>query len=333
MPQTVYDLWQEVRKKIAQNLPDQDPSLSALDARLLMQNVLDMTHEELLLEQYSRTVTDEERATLRAYVAQRCVGKPIAKILGRKEFYGRTFKTSEATLDPRPDSEIIVSAAVYHAGALMASSQRRSRSGGDAVKENSGLRQNDEPIEDTYHPSPLRLLDLGTGTGCLVLSILAELRAQNIPATATAIDLSPKALTVAKENARALGLEENITFLQGSWLDSLIDQTSPPQFDLIVSNPPYIPRGDMTKLARDVREYDPELALVGGDDGLDPYRLLCAQLGHFIAPDGLVIFEHGIGQRQDIKAIAMKHHWHTQQELDDLGGRDRGLVLSLVLTR
>lgn len=197
-----------------------------------------------------------DRAGFLALVERRARGVPMAHILGRREFWSLDFRVTADTLDPRPDSETLVEAA------LDMLADRR----GDA----------------------LSVLDLGTGTGCLLLAVLSELpRAEG-----TGVDLSQAAAKVARENARRLGLDARCRFLVGDWASALDGR-----FDLILANPPYIPRGEITSLQREVAQFEPNLALDGGQDGLDAYRHLAGTLPGLLLPDeSIAVIEVGDGQ-------------------------------------
>ena len=249
----------------------------ALDARLLVCHVLEMTHEQFVLSD-DRELSVDEIQQIEKIIQQRISGKPVAKIIGQKEFYSRNFKTTTDTLDPRPDSETLI-----------------------------------ETVLDHKYDNPL-ILDLGTGTGCLVLTLLAE-----IPkARAIAVDQSVAALSVAKENAWMTGVEDRVVFVQSDWFKEVVGK-----FDIIISNPPYIPEQDIEGLSKEVRLYDPMAALTGGADGLDPYRLIIPQLPDFLKPGGLAAFEVGKGQAEDVADMLTTTGFSTVNINKDLAGIGR----------
>lgn len=265
-------------RTIRTQLQDAGCETPALDARLLICHVMGYTHEEFILHGHD-TVDTAIQARIADVIAQRMQGRPVAKIIGRKEFYGRDFITSEATLDPRPDSETLIDAVLPF-----------------ARKQNA-----------------LHVLDLGAGTGCLALTLLAELP----HAVAVAADLSPDALDVARRNAQALTLTERVTFVHSDWFQNVTGT-----FDLVVSNPPYIPDADRITLSVDVRDYDPSSALFGGPDGLDPYRLIIPQLATFLRAEGMVAFELGKGQDAAVANMLRDHgftHVTTHPDLAGIG--------------
>ncbi len=192
-------------------------------------------------------------------VARRCAREPMAYILGHKEFWGLDFAVSPATLIPRADSETLVAAALAHC------------------------------------PAPRCVLDLGTGTGCLLLAVLAECGT----AFGVGVDISLHAAALAAHNARSLGLGGRASFIVGDWAGAIAGQ-----FDLLLSNPPYIPQGEITGLMPEVARYEPSRALDGGEDGLDAYRRIIAELPRLLAPGGVAVLELGLGQAGHLAELA-----------------------------
>lgn len=216
-----------------------------------------------LIAQAARRLTETEASQLSAYAQRRIAGEPVARILGTREFWGLPFRLSEATLVPRPDTETVVERALE-----LFREQPRSR----------------QP----------RIADIGTGSGAILLALLHE-----IPeAFGVGTDVSLTALNTARDNAAALGLAGRSAFVACSYAAALHGP-----FDLIVSNPPYIPSGEIPKLSREVREHDPHLALDGGNDGYDAYRALIPQAAEHLAPGGALIVEAGQGQARDIETL------------------------------
>lgn len=253
-----------------------------LDARLLLQAAAGLSREDLILGP-DRPLTPEQLARFESFIARRERHEPVSRILGEREFYGRAFRVTPDTLDPRPDTETIIEAAL--------------------------------PLM----PKGARLLDLGTGTGAIAITLLAE----RPDASGVATDLSPAALAVAAENARSLGVADRLALREGSWFAPVDGR-----FDIILSNPPYIPSGDIAGLAPDVRNFDPSLALSGGTDGLDPYRLIAAGAAAHLAAGGHVLVEIGAGQAEDIEAIFAAAGFRPAGRHRDLGGHDRGLAFN-----
>ncbi len=256
---------------------------AALDARLLMEGVVG----ERDPDPFAKLDADAE-ACLEAFASRRLAGEPVWRILGEREFWGLPFRLSPATLEPRPDSETLVEAAIGHL---------------------SGRRQ-----------EPLAVLDLGTGTGCLLIAVLSEFPL----ATGLGIDLSPEACETARSNAAMNGMAARALFQQGSWTEGL-DR----RFDLILSNPPYIRTDDIEALDVSVRDHDPRLALDGGDDGLGPYRIFAKTLPDVLVPGGVVVLEIGAGQDADVAALMRDGGFVWCGSRCDLGGHPRALIFTL----
>ncbi|WP_246148387.1 peptide chain release factor N(5)-glutamine methyltransferase [Skermanella pratensis] len=251
-----------------------------LDARLLTGAALGMTREHMLIHATAR-LNQPQVGRVLGFVARRVAREPVSRILGRREFWSLDFTLSPATLDPRPDSETLVEAAL------------------------AGVAD---------RQAPLSVLDLGTGTGCLLLAVLSELP----KATGLGIDRSGEAVETAAANARRLGLGQRARFAAGNWASGIEDR-----FDLVISNPPYIPDGDIEALAPEVTRFDPPAALAGGPDGLDAYRIIAAQLPGVLKPGGRVIFEVGFGQSADVSALLEAAGFGRIGFRNDLGGVER----------
>ena len=230
------------------------------DARLLISHALDLNRTDLFL-QGERRLSEKERDLITPLIARRAAREPVARIIGEREFWGLPFGLSAATLEPRPDTEILI----------------------EAVLSNLAHDQN-LPID-----TPLRIADFGTGTGCLLLALLSELPA----ASGLGIDVDADALDQADINAEALGLTERVEFVISSWADELEPDE---QFDIILSNPPYIATPIIEQLSPEVRDHDPILALDGGEDGLEAYHALVPVLQKHLAPNGLAALEIGFDQ-------------------------------------
>ncbi len=254
-----------------------------LDARLLLCHAAALSHETYVARS-GEALPAEARAMLDAAIARRLKREPVARITGQREFYGRSFRVDGNVLDPRPDTETLIEAVL-------------------ADVEAWGLRA-----------APLRLLDLGTGSGCILITLLAELpNAQGIGS-----DQSEAALTVAAENARRLGVEPRARFLAADWLDGIDGR-----FDLIVSNPPYLATRELADLAAEVAGYDPHLALDGGADGLDAYRAIAAAAGQALSRQGRLFLEIGPSQAKPVAAILRHAGLEPEGPALDLAGRAR----------
>ncbi len=256
-----------------------------LNARILMMHATGLSATEMVTHGGVR-LTESQQALFASLLLRRLGGEPVGRILGQRDFWGLTFALSPGTLEPRPDSEMIVEEAL----ALS--------------------KQLERPVRD--------ILDLGSGSGCLLIALLVELP----QARGHGVDLSLDAVETARGNAARNNVAERCLFTQGSWGEGL-DR----QFDLIVSNPPYIASSDMASLQREVREHDPGLALDGGPDGLAPYRLIVPDLQRLLAPGGAAVLEIGAGQEQPTRMLAGQHGFSTVSTRRDLGGHVRAIGL------
>ena len=219
----------------------------------------------------------QEAARFAEAVAQRARRRPVSQIIGRREFWGRDFIVSEAVLDPRPETETLIAAALEGA-------------------------------------APARILDLGLGSGCILLTLLAEFPA----AQGVGVDASADALAVARANAAALGLSGRADLRLGDWAEGL----SGP-FDMIASNPPYIAEAEMPALAPEVRDWEPRMALTPGGDGLDAYRIIAAAAPRLLAPGGRLLLEVGAGQAGPVGALCAAAGLALRPPHADMDGRAR----------
>ena len=257
-----------------------------LDAEVMLSHVLGKQRIYLYVH-FDEPLQAEELAAYRTMIKQRIDRVPVAYILGEKEFMGLAFKVTPDTLVPRPDTEILVQAAV------------------DRLKQ--------------WTDADVRLADIGTGSGAICLSVLSML--DNI--VADTVDISSAARAVAEENAAALGLSERVTFHTGDLLAPIREQ----QFTAILSNPPYIPEADIQGLAPEVRCKEPMTALSGGKDGLDFYRRLCDEAPAMLTDDGFMAFEVGIHQATEVAQLAEASPLIVRTEiLKDYAGIDRVVV-------
>lgn len=258
-----------------------------LDARLFAEAAFEMDRLELVNRE-REDVPAKQLKALEAFAARRLKGEPLVRILGEKEFWGLSFKLNAATLVPRPETELLVERGLEVIGAL------------------------DKP----------RILDLGTGTGCIPISLLTEYS----DVTAVAVDLSAEALEMARFNANRHGVGNRFRTLKGSWFDPLEPGE---RFDLITSNPPYIETSVISGLMPEVREHDPRLALDGGPDGLAAYRAIAAEAGLFLAAEGVLLLEIGSNQGHTVSDIFVGAGFAEVEVLPDLAGLDRMVVARL----
>ena len=258
-----------------------------LDAEVLLAHVLEKQRIYLYVH-FDEPLQPGELAAYREMIKKRVLRVPVAQILGEKEFMGLTFKVTADTLVPRPDTEILVQAAV------------------DRLRAMAG-------------EEPLRFADIGTGSGAICLSVLHYLAGT----VADTVDISPAARAVAEENAASLGLADRVTFHTGDLLQPL----SGISFVAILSNPPYIPEADIAKLAPEVRLKEPHTALSGGQDGLDFYRRLAEEAPAMLVPGGFTAFEVGIHQAGDVADLLKANPLIDRTEiLPDYAGIDRVVV-------
>ncbi len=252
-------------------------------ARQLIAASLDISAAELLMHP-ERTLDYSQTDQARRVVDRVANGEPLSRVLRRREFWGLDFALSDETLDPRPESETAVEAVLARV---------------------------------PNWASALRLLDLGTGTGCLLLALVSEFPA----AIGFGVDLSEGAAATARRNAEALGLAGRASFFVGDWTSALFRQ-----FDAIVANPPYIATAALAGLPREVREHDPRRALDGGADGLAAYRAIAPGIRALLAPAGILIVEVGAGQTAAVAAILARYGLVAEGVERDLAGIERCVV-------
>jgi release factor glutamine methyltransferase len=282
MPRTLKDAVLEITNTLKQARVDNP----RLDARILVAHVLNADTSVTFLRN-DMQLTEKQTQTLDGLVARRLAREPVSRIVGTREFWGMPFEVTPATLDPRADTEVLVSAVIDH-------------------KQRIGT-------------SAPRILDLGTGTGCITLALL-----QNLPdATAVAVDIDETTLAVARRNAAANAFAGRIQFARMSWAEALAGP-----FDVIVSNPPYLNADDMVQLSPEVR-YDPERALFGGADGLDCYRTIIPDLRRIAAPTALIALEVGLGQAGKVAQLLENQAFRVVEIRSDLGSIPRCVVAQI----
>tara|TARA_R110002072_G_scaffold30957_23_gene96064 strand:+ start:440 stop:1351 length:912 start_codon:yes stop_codon:yes gene_type:complete len=269
-------------RRAADELRDAGVPDAMIDARILAGSAFGLSREKMLLEPHCPVSPDAE-ARFNAFVARRCAREPVARILGSREFRSLDFLLGPETLEPRPDSEAIVDLAVAYGRAMA---------------------------------GPLRVLDLGTGTGCLLLSVLDELPG----ATGVGSDIAAGAVAMAARNAESLGLADRAEFVCADWTDGVEGP-----FDLVLSNPPYITRDEIAGLAPEVSEYDPQAALDGGPDGLDAYRAIAGRVAAVLSSAAVVVVEIGAGQQAGVVSTFETGSFTLVDTRRDLGGHVRAL--------
>lgn len=252
-----------------------------LDAKLLLQHASSYSNVELISK--SNELLDVETISrFWGFVDRRLKHEPVHRILGCRDFFGRKFSLSDETLIPRPDTEILV-----------------------------------QTVLDLM---PTRVLEIGTGSGAIAVSLAAEQLAMKIVAT----DVSKDALETAARNALVHNVENRIEFVDADLFDGLEGV-----FDLIVSNPPYIPSDDILELQKEVQFFDPPRSLDGGKDGLDFYRQIFEGAGKFLTPDGKICVEVGIGQADDVSSLALEHGFSEPVVIKDLNQINRVVLVRL----
>lgn len=277
----------EATRSIGARLAAEGIEDARLDARRMIEVATGLSSERLVMEP-RRTLDEAEALRLAAMVERRLAREPVSRIIGRRDFWRRSFEITPDTLDPRPDTETLVELAL------------------------------DLATEEEWRGKPIRILDIGTGSGCILLTLLGELGR----ATGVGTDISEGALATAGRNAARLGLEARVAWQRADLIDGIEGR-----FDLVVSNPPYIPSGDIAGLAPEVRGFDPHRALDGGSDGLDFYRRITSGIAGALAPGGWVAVEVGAGQAAAVGQLvgqvadpAAGSSWRTHK---DLGGHTR----------
>lgn len=266
----------------AEQLAEAGVETPETDARLLMQHVSGMSHAQVLME--GDTPVDASQAHLyHEAVARRLQREPVSRITGTRGFWKSEFRLSPETLDPRPDSETVIESALKYAVDI-----------------------------------PKSVLDLGTGTGCLLLSLLLEWPG----ARGIGVDISMDAIATARYNAKNLGLEDRVDFVTGDWADYAANI----EFDIVVSNPPYISAAEMADLAPEVAFFDPLTALLGGEDGLEAYRGIISRLPGWLKKGGWALFEIGHTQAKPVRELLAKAGFDVVQTVPDLSGSDRVVV-------
>jgi release factor glutamine methyltransferase len=259
-----------------------------LHAELLLAHVLKLPRMKLYLN-FERALTDPETDSLRELVRRRGTREPLQHIVGSTSFCGVEIAVNRHVLIPRPETELLAEEAWKWLSAV-----------------------SHQPLA----------LDFGTGSGCIAIAVAAKVPSVKI----YALDVSEEALELAKQNAERNKVSDRITFLLGNGFEALKLAADLPRFDLIVSNPPYIPTAEIETLDPEVRDFDPRGALDGGADGLEFYRELAAEAGAFLNPGGKVMLEFGDGQADAISRIFEEQKWIVEAIREDYTQRQRILV-------
>ena len=266
-----------------------------LDCRLLLSETLD--RYETIYNHQNIYISENEIKKFQNLIQQRLSGKPVSRIINKRSFWKKEFELNDATLDPRSDSETLVESVIE------------------------------------YYPDKLeflKIIDLGSGTGCLGLSLLDEYSCSEV----SFVDTSKKSLEIVKTNAQNFDLLErskyiNLDWNVRDWDKKLMKIENNMKYDIAISNPPYIPTNDIKTLTKEVKKYDPFIALNGGKDGLDSYRSIFSNLSNIIKSNGNIFFEIGKGQENDVTKIAIKHGLFPKEYKKDLSGVTRVIIFGV----
>jgi release factor glutamine methyltransferase len=276
MTLTLVKAWNAAKDRLKNVQIDQP----AIDARLLLEVAADVTRTDIITDPY-RVLTDAQMATLDDFLNRRARREPVSHIIGRKGFWKILLQVNKHVLTPRPETEVIV----------------------------------DEVLKAFPEQMPFNMLDLGVGSGTILLAVLAERPA----AKGLGIDVSEEALAVARENAANLDLAGRVALLRGDWTNGLGDDS----FDLVVSNPPYIATDVIETLEPEVRDHEPRLALDGGPDGLDAYRFLAGEILRVLKPGAMFAVEIGYDQSQAVEDLFRQAGAQNVRTVKDLSVNDR----------
>ncbi len=277
----------EALKEASKVLRDAAVPNDLLDAQTLLAHALACDRTHLIVH-FNQQLTGEQQANYQALIARRATGEPLQYITGQQEFFGLNFLVTPAVLIPRPETEII-------------------------VEETIRLAQQHNWAQPV-------IVDAGTGSGCIAVTLARELAGAQLIAT----DISAEALTVARRNAESNGVAARVQFIQSDWLDALPDQ---PRADFILANPPYVAAHEMPTLQREVREWEPALALTEHGDGLGCYRRLLQDVPSRLKAGGYFLCELGYTQAEAVSALADQTVWTAPRLLNDLQGIPRTLLL------
>jgi len=279
MSLTLVQAWTQARRRLEAAGVD----APVIDARLLLEAAAAASRMDILTDPH-RLLTEAQEQALEAFLLRREAREPVSHILGRKGFWSVELKVTRDVLTPRPDTETVV----------------------DAL------------LKSLPGDQPIHLLDLGTGSGAILLALLAERPAWS----GVGVDISPEALEVARENAALLGLQDRASFLHASWTEGQPDAA----FDAVASNPPYIRSAEIAGLEPEVSVHEPRLALDGGVDGLDAYRLLAPEVLRVLKPGGVFALEIGHDQGAAVDALMNAAGAGYCRVISDLGKRDRVVI-------
>lgn len=272
----------ELQKNITKTLLDAGIKTNSLDARIILKETFNFDEKELIMNS-DILISTSKVNEVKKILSRRLKGEPVSKIFRKRDFYDSTFLISDDVLDPRPETELIIDIANKY-------------------------------ISENNYKS---FIDLGTGSGCIILSILKE----NKNIKGLGLDISLNAINIAKKNSSRLELENHAMFLVSDWFSSVKET-----YDLIISNPPYILSGEIGTLSKGVKNYDPLISLDGGQDGLKCYREIAKDVNRIINKNGMVILEIGCNQAEDVIKIFEINKFKFLNKVLDINGLDRILI-------
>ena len=275
-------LLSELQKKITKILAEGGIETNSLDARIILREIFNFDEKELILNS-DLILSESKISKVQKIITRRLNFEPVSKIFGKRDFYNSTFSISDDVLDPRPETENIVEIA------------------------------NNFILEKGYES----FIDLGTGSGCIILSILKE----NKNLTAVGVDISIDAINIAKKNSKDMNLEKRSSFIVSNWLSSIYNS-----YDWIISNPPYIPSDEIITLSKTVKNFDPLISLDGGQDGLKCYKEIAEDINRVINKNGRVILEIGYNQAHDVIKIFESKEFKLLKIYNDINGLNRILT-------
>jgi release factor glutamine methyltransferase len=278
-------------QKTTEFLAKKEVDSPRLQAELLLAHVLKMPRMKLYLN-FERALTESETTAFRDLVKRRSQREPLQHIVGTTSFCGLEIAVNRHVLVPRPETEL--------------------------------LAELGWTFLSTLHPQPSTALDFGTGSGCIAIALAAKCPSAKV----TALDISPDALHLAQQNAAKNNVADRIEFLLGDGFSGTGASPVRTTFNLIISNPPYIPTAEIPTLDPEVRDYDPRSALDGGPDGLDFYRRLAAEARPFLQPNGKIMLEFGDGQAESLRRIFQEQNWIVEAIREDYTQRQRILIAS-----
>jgi len=275
----------QISKEKLKNRGVKSPSL---DLNILISKVLNINTKSLILHS-EKTLSKIQIQEFNKLLERRLSGEPISHIIGKRGFWDFEFTVNKNTLDPRPDSETLIEEVLR--------------------------------IYKNQSDKKLNILELGVGTGCLIITLLKLFS----NSTGLGIDISPETLKIANKNAEDLKIKNRIKFIKNNWNDNITEK-----FDIIISNPPYIPTEQIETLQIEVRDFEPHLALDGGDDGLDCYKYIAKNIGKNLNKNGKIFLEIGQNQENDIIKIFQYNNFKLQSIQKDLGGIVRVLCFEFI---